>query len=411
MTYQNYHKTRLSNGITVVSEYIPAVRSISLGVWIKSGTRYEEKEKKGVAHFLEHMMFKGTQKRTPRQIARSLESLGGNINAFTSKEQTCFYVEILDEHLKKAINVLADILCYSILTEREIEKERGIILDEIKSVEETPDEMIQDYFVEKLFPDHGLGFPILGTAETVEKLQREDLIAFYRRHYRNQNIIIAAAGNVHHQELINLCDKKFIFLNGSHRQPLQNPQLINNGEYVFKNSVQQAHLCMGVSGFSFDHPRRYDLLVLNTILGSGMSSRLFQNIRERHGLAYGIYSFIDFFFDNGVFGMYLGTDKKNLSRAIKLLEREVVKLWQKPVSKRELQEAKSQLKGNLVLGLENTAQRMNRLAMLEMYLQNFHSIDAVIEQIENVSQESLLETARLLLDGDRLLRVILMPQN
>lgn len=411
MIYQEYKKTVFSNGLTIISEYMPAVRSISLGVWIKTGTRFEPKSHNGVAHFLEHMMFKGTRRRSPRQIVRSIESLGGQMNAFTSKEQTCYHVEILDEHLPRAVEVLADIMLNSTFPEKEFEKERLVILDEIQSLEDTPDEMVHDFFVEKLFPDHGLGYPILGTPETVSGLRREGMLEFYHTHYCAREIIIAAAGNVNHQQLTDLAGKYFRFPETNGTILDLKPPVFNSGEFRLERPIHQVHLCMGVSAYPFAHPRKFNLLVLNTILGGGMSSRLFQNIRERYGIAYGIYSFFDFYVDEGILGVYLGTDKRNLGKALKLVEREFQQLRKKPVSSRELEEAKSQIKGNLVLGLESTAARMNRLAMLEIYLGNFQSIDAVVEDIDRVTPESLWETAQELLDENRFLRVVFLPKN
>ncbi|RMF61035.1 MAG: insulinase family protein [Calditrichaeota bacterium] len=409
MIFQEYHKTVLPNGLTVISEHISTVRSVSLGGWIKSGSRQESREINGVAHFLEHMMFKGTSHRTPREIVRSVEALGGNINAFTSKEQTCFYVEVLDEHLSQAVEVLADIVCHSTFPQAEMEKEREVILDEIQSLEESPDELILDYFVEHLFPEHQLGMPIIGTRETVRNISRDQLIHFYQQHYRSSNIIVAAAGNVDHQELVELCQRYFLFphRNGVYRTTT--PEQSSQGEYVFQKPIQQCHICMGISGVSFSDPRKYSLLLINTILGTGMGSRLFQNIREAHGLAYGIFSFVDFYLDGGVFGTYLATDPKKQHLAIQLLEQEFQKLQKEPLSQEELEEAKSQLKGNLVLALESTASRMNRLAMMEIYLGSFLPIDEITQQIDNITIDEISQTAQELLDVSRMLRIIFIP--
>lgn len=333
------------------------------------------------------------------------------MNAFTGKEQTCYYVEILDEHLPKAVEVLADILHNSTFPEKEFEKERRVILDEIQSLEDTPDEMIHDYFVEKLFPEHGLGYSILGTPDTVTGMQRQDMLHFFRTYYNVPNIVIAAAGNISHEQLIELTEKFFIFPEKNGKVPRPKPPVLRSGEFIMERNIHQVHLCMGVPAYPYAHPRKFDLLILNTILGGGMGSRLFQNIRERYGIAYGIYSFYDFYLDSGLLGVYLGTDKKNLDKSIKLLEREFEKLRKKPLPQRELQEAKSQLKGSLVLGLENTASRMNRLAMMEIYLGNFRTIDSVIEDINNVSRESLWETAQELFEEERFLRMIFIPKN
>ncbi len=409
MIFQEYHKTVQPDGLTIISEYIPSVRSISLGVWIKTGSRLETRSSNGAAHFLEHMMFKGTPNRTPREIVRSLESLGGNINAFTSKEQTCYYVEILDEHLTPAIEVLADITCHSTFPETEFRKEKEVILDEIQSLEESPDELIHDYFIENLFPGHELGFPVMGTRESVQQLTRETLLNFYQRHYQSGNIIIAAAGNVHHEELLSLCQRYFEFPVGNSSISLMPPPRINHGKFYFRKSNQQSHVCMGVPGVSYAASRRYPVLLLNTILGGGMGSRLFQNIREAYGLAYGIYSFVDFYYDQGIIAAYLATDPQKMKQAVSLLEEEFRKLREETLSLQEIEEAKSQLKGNLVLGLESTSSRMNRLAMMEMYLGELYPIDRTLEEIDKITPESLQEAASEFFAPEKILRVVFSP--
>jgi predicted Zn-dependent peptidase len=411
MVYSHYLKTVLENGLTIISEHIPSVRSISLGVWIKTGTRFEKNSTNGVAHFLEHMMFKGTTRKTPRQIARSLESVGGHINAFTSKELTCYYVEILDENLRKSVNLLADILCHSTLPEQEFAKEKMVILDEIQSLEDTPDELVQDYFVEKLFANHPLGLSILGTKETVSKLHRNDLIDFYARNYNSNNIIISGTGNIDHSRLVHLCDSAFTFGNGNNGSAMKEPKSYGKGDILIDKSINQAHICLGMPAFPYSHPRRYDVLILNTLLGGGMSSRLFQNIREKYGLAYSIYSFLDFFSDAGLFGIYLGTDKKNVSKALDLLEREITKLKNRPVSRKELKEVKAQLKGNLMLNMESTSSRMVRLAKMEIYNGCFKEIDEIIEEINGVNQDTLWETVQELFTKNDLLRIAFIPEN
>lgn len=411
MVFSEYRKSVLDNGITVVSEFIPAVRSVTVGVWVKTGTRFETAENNGVAHLLEHMMFKGTEKRSPLQIARSLESVGGNLNAFTSKELTCYYAEILDEHLKKAVDVISDILCCSTFKEKELEKERSVILDEIQSLEDIPDELIQDYFVEKLFPENGLGLPILGTFENVLKLKRQEVLEFYHKFYFSKNIVIAAAGNLNHNKLVDLCERSFKLSPENHTWKIISPAVSGRGEYVFEKPVNQAHLCLGTTGLAYSHPLKYELLVLNTLLGGGMSSRLFQNIREKHGLAYSIYSFLDFYYDTGLIGIYLGTDKENLPQANRLLDKEIQRLLKAPVGNRELKEAKAQLKGNLMLGLESTARRMSRLAKSEIYLNTFQDIDVIIDNINRVTQESLWELTKTVFNPENFLRVTFVPRN
>lgn len=410
----NYQKTILPNGLTIISESIPHVRSVSVGVWICTGTRFESREKNGVAHFLEHMLFKGTERRSARQIVRDVESLGGNINAFTSKEQTCFHIEIIDEYLPNALDVLADILCRPRLSETAFAKEKRVILDEIQSVEDTPDEWIQDYFVEQIFPAHGLGLPILGTRESVSRLKPADIRAFYRAHYQPGNVIVAVSGNVDHARLVDLVDTFFEFpgenLPGSPAyQKLIPPPKFVPGDFFVEKPVNQAHVCMGGQAPGYVHSQKYDLLVLNNLLGGGMGSRLFQNIRERHGIAYGIYSFLDFYYDSGLLGVYLGTDIKNLEKVVQLVRRELVRLGSKRVSERELQDAKSHLKGSLVLGMESTIARMNHLAVTELYLQKFVEIDEMIAKINRVTRDSVLATAANLLDTEQMFTVCLIP--
>ncbi|MFZ0390332.1 MAG: pitrilysin family protein [Calditrichia bacterium] len=411
MTSSEYNKTVLSNGLTVVSEKIPTVRSVTIGVWIKAGGRDEDSRVAGTAHFVEHMLFKGTKKRSARAIARSLESVGGYLNAFTTKEQTCYYAEILDTQLGLAVDVLADMVCNSTLLEKEIEKERDVILDEIDSVEDTPDDLVQDIFMEKLYPANGLGIPILGYRESVARIGRENLVAFFEKYYRAGNLVIAAAGNLDHSKLVNLCEKKFSLPEGPADNGGINPAEFGNGMFSYDRSVHQAHICLGTTALPYHHHRKFELLLLNTLLGAGMSSRLYQNIRERHGVAYSIYSFVDFFRDNGLFGIYLGTEKSKIRKALQLLEKEFDRLKQKTVSDKEMRELKMQVKGGLVLGLESTARRMNRLAKTEIYLQAFTDLDDVIKQIDQVTGEQMTALSEELIQPERMLQVMFVPAN
>jgi predicted Zn-dependent peptidase len=331
------------------------------------------------------------------------------LNAFTSKEQTCYHIEILDSHMPRAIELLADVLNRVDFSEKEMEKERLVILDEIQSVEDTPDEVVQELFSEKLFPAHSLGYPILGTEQSVSAIDMDTLWRFYTREYAYNRAVVSVSGRVKHRKLVELVEKHFRLSANGHTNGFMAPMRFGSGEWVVDRPINQVHICVGVPAYAYDHFRKYDLLVLNAILGGGMGSRLFQNIRERYGIAYGIYSFLEFYHDSGAFGVYLGTDVRNLSRAMKMLDREFEKLMEKVVSQRELRDAKSYLKGNMVLGLESTAARMNRLAMLEIYQGDFQPIDQVLEKIEMVTQESLLDTARELLRPDKRLQVVLRP--
>jgi predicted Zn-dependent peptidase len=409
MVYSEYNKTILSNGLTIISERISSVRSVSIGVWIKSGTRNESQKQNGLAHYLEHMLFKGTKKRSARELARSLESVGGYLNAFTGKEQTCFYAEVLDTQLSKAVDVLSDMLCHSLFSPKEFEKERQVILDEIDSVEDTPDDLVQDIFMEKLFPGHSLGYPILGTKQTISQTTHEQLLDFYRRNYTAGNMVIAAAGNMNHRKLVELCDKKFDISSHDQNQKLLPPLRLGHGEFEMHRPVNQTHICIGTPALPYNHHRKYELLILNTILGVGMGSRLFQNIRERYGIAYSIYSFVDFFRDHGLMAIYLGTEPNKKQKALNLLDREFDRLQQKIVSKTELERVKTHLKGNLLLGLENTVKRMSRIARMEIYSKKFFDIDRIIEEIDKVNQDGLFDLVHGLLNRERLLLVSFLP--
>ncbi len=412
MTIQeNATKTTLDNGLTVVSEYISYVRSVSIGVWVKTGSRFENEVQMGISHFLEHLMFKDTDKRSARDIVRTIESLGGMINAFTTKEYTCYHIEILDEYLPHAVDVLSDMLCRSGFPEKEFEKERNVILDEIYSMEDTPEEMVQELFMDKLFPKHSLGYSILGTESSVGSMKMADVMRFFQEEYRAENIVIAAAGNLKHKELVALVEKNFQFPAASRPATIEEPKDFGRGEFFLERPIVQSHICLGVPAISYNDPRRFDLLLLNTVLGGGMGARLFQNIRESHGIAYGIYSYYELYLDSGMFGIYLGTDQKNMSRALELLDEELNSLTGQPISEEELREAKSQLKGNIVLGLESTAARMNRMAVMEMYHQKFFSIDNVIEKIDATTTDSIQEIARELFDARDVLKVVFVAKN
>lgn len=404
-----YNKTILPNGLTIVTEKIPFVRSVSVGVWVKTGSRVETKEENGITHFLEHMLFKGTEKRSARDIARSLESVGGYLNAFTAKEYTCFYAEVLDEFSQKALDVLGDILSNSLFDAKEFKKEREVILDEIDSVEDTPDDLIQEYFVEKLYPNNSLGLPILGSKKSVSGITLRQLKDFYRKNCSSGNTIIAATGNLEHTRIVEWSRCYFHLSTEAPRTSEQSPQQIGRGEFKIKRTVNQAHICLGTAGLPYAHHRKYELLLFNTLLGVGMGSRLFQNIREQHGVAYSIYSFLDFFRDNGLLAIYLGTEKNKTDKALKLLDKELLKLKNQSITPEELDQVKAQLKGNILLSLESASRRMSRLAKMEIYLQQFQGIERVIDEINHVSLDHISNLVSHLLEADRMLKVMFIP--
>jgi predicted Zn-dependent peptidase len=405
-----FQKTQLDNGIRVVTEKIPYVRSVSIGIWLSVGSRNETDDNNGVAHFIEHMMFKGTKNRNAFEIAQSLESVGGHLNAFTGKELTCYYAHILDEHLPVAVEVLADILLNSLFDENEMEKEKRVILEELSTLEETPEELIHELFLKDLFPQHPLGFSTIGKRQNISSFRRRHIIDFIRENYTPNNMVIAAAGHVNHLDLVKLIDEKFKWFDNPGSSHYQPPSKAYFGKNIIENGAIQAHLCMGTQSYAYRDSKKFGLLILNTLLGSGMSSRLFQNIREKYGLAYSIYSFTDFLLDTGLFGIYIGTDKLKIDESIQLISAELDNLMNQPVPHEELKRTKSQLKGNLMLALESTSSRMNRIAKMEIYLQNYFTLDDTLQEIEKVTQEGILTIANELFDNQRLFTTILKPK-
>lgn len=403
------NKTILPNGLTVLSEFVPGVRSVSAGVWVKAGSRHENAHNKGIAHFLEHMVFKGTAKRSALKIAHSLEESGGSLNAYTSKELTVFYAQTLDTQLNKNISVLADLICNPLLRERDLIKEKQVVQEEIHAVHDTPEDFIFDLFQEKLFPDQAMGFPILGTEKSVNSLNHDILTNFWQDHYFAQNSVLSVAGNVDHQKLVRLAERHFIFRNQGKPSEVMPPKASFPVKYDLKDPVNQCHICTGVESVSYLADERYPVIALNAYLGSGMSSRLFQVIREKYSLAYSVYSFVDFFIDTGIFGFYLGTDVKKSAKALSILYTELDKLTQTPIKKKTIEKIKNQLAGNLLLGLESTQRRMSRIAKNEIYFQRQYSIEQVTEEIGQINPQNMLETAQKIFNINNFNTVTILP--
>ncbi len=407
-----YQKTTLHNGVRVVTESIPYVRSVSLGIWADVGSRDESPEQNGISHFLEHMVFKGTKKRNVKDIAQSLESLGGYLNAFTTKEQTCFYARVLDTHVPQSMDVLSDLLLNATFRRNELEKEKLVVIEELKNAEDDPEDIIHDYFEKALFPNHSLGFPIIGTEANLRRFGREDLRAHVATHYHPSRIVIAAAGNVDHGALVQLADKYFKGYPAGVEQysRLPGPPEAEKGkELEYPRQIKQAHICLGTLAYSIKHPDRYPLLVLNGLLGEGMSSRLYQTIREKHGFAYSVYSFVTMLSDTGVFGAYIGTDTKKIARAVELVYKELALLKSKPVSKGELERTKSQIKGNLMLGLENMSGRMMRLGSGELYYGSHIPLDSILRKIDAVTPGAIQKVANDLFHRRNFSTVVVRP--
>lgn len=409
----NYKKTVLPNGVRVVSEEIRHLHSVALGVWLNIGSRDEDAQHNGISHFLEHMVFKGTKRYRASQIAQSLESVGGFLNAFTGKEHTCFYARVLDRHVEKAVDVLSDLVQYPLFDAKELEKEKQVVLEELKNMEDDPDDLIHDYFDRLVFGNHPLGFPVIGRAETITTFQREILFDHLHRHYVPRAMVVAAAGNVRHETLLHLVQTHFRNRAVGRRNGVQrSPAPIKNSHprvMEYEKPISQAHVCMGTPSYGVKSRYRYPLLVMNTLLGEGMSSRLFQNIREKYGFAYNVYSFASTMSDTGIFGVYIGTDAYNIRNSIELIYKEFDKLKSKNVSKAELQRTKEQLKGTMMLGLESMSNRMMRLGAVELEFGEYVPLDSIIRGIDAVTQDHIFEIANKLFVESKFSTVIFKP--
>jgi predicted Zn-dependent peptidase len=400
--------TRLANGVRVITEPMPHVRSVSVGVWIGSGSRRETAEQNGLSHFIEHMLFKGTTRRTAEDIARSVDSIGGNLDAFTAKELVCFNTKVLDEHLSLAFDVLSDLVLHPLFREEDIEKEKGVILEEIKMEADSPDYLVHEIFSSNFWKDHPLGKPILGTRETVKRFDRAMIHGFYSAVYAPANMIVTAAGNLTHDRMVGLVREYFESLPPGEAPPPDHvPSTHARIALRNKKALEQVHLCMGVPSYPLPHEERFACYVLNTLLGGGMSSRLFQNIRERQGLAYAVFSELNPYRDTGCLSIYAGTSIESASKVVKSITNEFKDLKEQRVSDEELRRAKDHLKGSLMLSLESTASRMSNLARQEMYFGHFFSLDELVESIEAVTSEDVQRIAQTFFDPKQIALTVL----
>jgi predicted Zn-dependent peptidase len=403
-------KAVLPNGLTVLTERMAAVRSVSLGAWIAVGSRNEEASQAGISHFLEHMLFKGTERRSAEAIAQEIEAVGGRLDAFTSREHTCYYAKVLGEHLPVAVDLLADLLLHPRLDRADVEKERGVILQEIRMVEDSPDDEIHDLFAQAIWGEHPLGRSILGRPQTLEALTREDLRAYLAGHYRPHRTVLAAAGDLDHDRVVELLRAHLGTWDGpaSAASPPA-PPLARPATVVKDRDVSQVHLCLGVEGLPYTHRDRYALNLVNTVLGGGMSSRLFQEVREKRGLVYSIYSYLASYRDAGLLVIYAGCGEGALEEVLGCIREECARLVAHPIEAEELRRAKEQLKGNLLLGLESTSSRMTRLAKMEMYFGRTFSLDAIIRGIEEVTPERFQQVAQACFAGERFTQTTIGP--
>lgn len=406
-----FRKTTLANGLRVISEEVPASHSLAIGVWINVGSQHESPQQNGISHFIEHAVFKGTRRRKTHQIAQYLESVGGYVNAFTSKEQTCYYARVMDVHLGRAIDLLSDIVLNPVFHQREIEKEKLVIIEEMRASEDEPEEIIHDYFERLIFSPHPLGQTIIGTEENIRSFSQTDLIEFCRSYYTCENILISAAGKIDHNRLVEEVDRAFA------PAPAGKTEVHT---HMFKRSgarsekickpIQQVHACFGNVIPGIHHPHRYAMFVLNTLLGDGMSSRLFQTIRERYGYAYSIFSFLTLMKEAGVFGIYFGTEKNNTEHCFELIREELHALRSKRISGRELHRAKEQVKGNLLLGLESTTNKMMHVARDEIYFQKYEPIESVLSDIDALTVGEIHAAAEMICDLENFSTTLLVPQ-
>jgi len=391
---RNIRRQTLPNGMTIITEQMSHIRSASIGIWLQTGSRDEAPEWNGISHFIEHMVFKGTKHRTAEEIARQVDSIGGNMDAFTAKECICFNVKVLDEHVPTALDILSDLVLNPVFDANDIARERGVIMEEIKMDEDNPDYLVHEIFTQNFWKDHPLGKPILGTKETVKRFEREPILDAYAHRFAPGNIIVSAAGHLDHDRFVELVTSHFRQMkpmsNGFHSTQ---PKIVSRIVLRNKKALEQVQLCIGVPCHPIAHEKRHAGYILNTLLGGGMSSRLFQNIRERQGLAYSIYSDLNPYRDTGCLAVYAGTSLASAAKVVQSVVSEFHKLKTEPVTEEELRRSKAQLKGSLMLSLESSTARMSNLARQEMYFDRYYDLDELIEKIEGVTAEDLTSLA------------------
>ncbi|MBL7025723.1 MAG: insulinase family protein [Candidatus Marinimicrobia bacterium] len=403
-------QTTLSNGLTIVTETVDTVRSVALGIWVRAGSRYEPAPLAGISHFLEHTVFKGTKNRSTFEIASSLESVGGHLNAFTTKEYTCYHARFLSEYLEEAVDVLSDLLLHPTFPSAEIEREKSVVLDELRDSKDVPEELAFDTFEEFLYPDNSIGKPILGNETSIKDFTPEALTTYLDRNYSPENTIIVAAGFVDHQDLVKLIETRYDRPgSGVNIFEAIDPSSYKPGKEVRTKDIQQSHLITGLPIFSVFDERRYDIAVLNSILSGGMSSRLFQNIREAHGVAYQIFSFVNLYRDTGSFGVYLATDPAKRDLAVELSLIELEKMVNDPVSDAELEMVKAQYKSGIVMGDESMERRMMRLGRQQIYYGENIDLDKFLKKIEAIDVHRIQVLARELFNPDMFFTSILEP--
>jgi predicted Zn-dependent peptidase len=401
----------LPNGLRLLTEQMPQVRSVSIGVWLARGSRHEPQERGGIAHFVEHMLFKGTGTRTAEDIAQAIDSVGGQMDAFTAKEYASYYIKVLDEHLAFALEVLSDIVMNPRFSADDIEREKKVVLEEIKMVEDTPDDLVHELFTENFWADHPLGRPILGTKETVESLDAEALTRYFRGAYTAPHLIVAAVGNVDHARVRDLVARTFAALPTETTPVAEAPPRVVPCTIIRNKELEQSHVCLGTAGYRQDHKDRYSSYVMNTVLGGSMSSRLFQNVREKRGLAYAVFSGLSAYRDTGSMTIYAGCANDAVGELIDVVIGELRRMKEEPLPDTELRRAKDHLKGSLMLNLESTSSRMSHIARQEIYFDRQFGLDETLEGVERVTPDDIQRVARDLFASDALAATVLGAVN
>ena len=389
-------KTILPNGIRILSEMVPYVDSVSVGVWAQAGARDENCHRYGISHFIEHMLFKGTHTRSARQIADEMDSLGGHLNAFTDKEFTCYYAKVLREHLPIALDVVSDMVLRSVLDPVEIDREKNVVLEEIKRHQDTPEDEVHDLLAQTIWRGHRLGNSVIGSRSIVKNLTRDDLLAYLKEFYRPDALVISAAGNVDHREFVDLVASTFGLLEGSRTPRAITEATVNLEVNVMDKLTEQVHFCLATEGFAQNRKEKYALAVIDAVLGGGMSSRLFQEIRENRGLAYAVGTYAASYQEAGLFVIYGGTSVENVKEVLELTQAECNNIGLHSVTADELQRAKNQIRGALVLGQESMSNRMSRLAKSEMYFGRIVRLEEIISAILQVSTDDVARVASAL---------------
>lgn len=384
-------KYTLDNGVRVIIEKIPTVRSVALGIWVGTGSRNEEPTNNGISHFIEHMLFKGTKSRSAKEIAESFDQIGGHVNAFTSKEYTCYYARVLDDHAPMALDILSDMFFNSVFDEEEIKKERKVVIEEIKMYDDTPDDLVHDLISKASFPHHSLGYSILGTEDVLNQINQDKILSYINQRYTPSNVVITVAGNVTDGLLMSIKEQFSTFQRGTEDNSRTIPQF-HAGIKLKKKDTEQAHLCLAFPGLEVGNKDIYALILMNNILGGSMSSRLFQEVREERGLAYSVFSYHSSFRDNGMFTVYAGTAPNQLEEVYSVVVNTLQSLKADGMTKEELKKGKEQLKGSLMLSLESTNSRMSRLGKNELLLGKHLNLDEILQRVDNVSLDHVKET-------------------